>query len=270
VCFGSSRRALGVAALALGKLDLAVEHFAAAVAANERIAHRPAAAQARAELALALLRRAGRDDLARGRMLLQQAIAEGEEAEMSGLVVRWREAAARTESGLRFTPDTVRMTRFGAGWWRVTHGGEVATVPDRVGMRYLAQLVANPDQCIPAVALVVDAPLAAGRPEPLLDRAALAALRERIQQIRRQPVRSSGEEEELAMLTKELVHASGLGRRVRSFADVPERARIAVTKAIKRAIDEISAANPVVGRHLALRVETGTACRYRFESARAG
>jgi hypothetical protein len=46
--------------------------------------------------------------------------------------------------------------------------------------------------------------------------------------------------------------------------------RIAVTKAIKRAIDEISAANPVVGRHLALRVEAGTACRYRLESANAG
>jgi hypothetical protein len=51
-----------------------------------------------------------------------------------------------------------------------------------------------------------------------------------------------------------------------SFADVPERARVAVRKAIKRAIDEISVANPAVGRHLAERVETGTVCRYRLES----
>ena len=270
VCFGSVRRALGVAALALGKLDQAIEHFAAAVAANERIGHRPASAQARAELGLALLRRAGRDDSVRGRMLLQQAIAEGEEAEMGGLVARWREAAARTESRLRCPPQAVRMTRARAGWWRVIHGSEVATVPDRVGMRYLARLVAAPDQYIPAVALVVDAPLDAGRPEPLLDRPALAALRERIQQIRRQPVRSSGDEEELATLTQELVRVSGLGKRVRSFADVPERARIAVRKAIKRAIDAISAANPVIGRHLAVRVETGTACRYRLDSAGTG
>ena len=112
----------------------------------------------------------------------------------------------------------------------------------------------------------MDAPLEAGRPEPLLDRPALVALRERIHQIRRQPVRAPHEEEELAMLTQELARASGLGGRVRSFADVPERARVAVRKAIKRAIDEISVANPAVGRHLAERVETGTVCRYRLES----
>lgn len=162
------------------------------------------------------------------------------------------------------------MSQPRAGRWRVVHEGEVATVPDRVGMRYLARLVAAPDQSIPAVALVVDAPVDAGRPEPLLDRPALAALRERIDQIRRQPVRSPHDEEELPMLTQELARASGLGGRVRSFADVPERARVAVRKAIKRAIDEISLANPAVGRHLAGRVETGTVCRYRLESPAPG
>ena len=270
VCFGSARRALGVTALTLGRLDAAVEHFASAVAANERMGHRPAAIQAKADLALALLRRAGRDDVPRGRTLLAQAVAEGEAVAMGGLVERWREAAARREPGPSLTGQAVQMTQPRVGRWRVVHEGEVATVPDRVGMRYLARLVAAPDQPIPAVALVVDAPLAAGRPEPVLDRRALAALRERIRQIRQQPAHSARDEEELAMLTQELVRASGLGGRVRSFADVPERARIAVRKAIKRAIDEISVANPAVGRHLAVRVETGTVCRYRRESTPPG
>jgi hypothetical protein len=56
---------------------------------------------------------------------------------------------------------------------------------------------------------------------------------------------------------------TGLGGRVRSFVDIPERARTAVRKAIKRAIGEIEAANPAVGRHLADAVETGAVCSYR-------
>jgi hypothetical protein len=39
-----------------------------------------------------------------------------------------------------------------------------------------------------------------------------------------------------------------------------------VRKAIKRAIDEISRASPVVGWHLSIRIETGAVCRYRMES----
>ena len=56
--------------------------------------------------------------------------------------------------------------------------------------------------------------------------------------------------------------------RIRSFADAPERARTAVRKALKRAIKEVAAANPAVGRHLAARVETGAVCCYRLETVR--
>ena len=54
------------------------------------------------------------------------------------------------------------------------------------------------------------------------------------------------------------------------FADAPERARTAVQKAVKRAIDEIAAANPAIGQHLARRVETGATCCYRPESGSIG
>jgi hypothetical protein len=50
---------------------------------------------------------------------------------------------------------------------------------------------------------------------------------------------------------------------MRSFADAPERARTAVRKAVKRAIEQVTAANPVVGQHLARRIETGAVCCYR-------
>ena len=43
--------------------------------------------------------------------------------------------------------------------------------------------------------------------------------------------------------------ASGLGSW--AFADVPDRACTALRKALKRAVEQITAAHPVIGQHLA-------------------
>jgi hypothetical protein len=50
---------------------------------------------------------------------------------------------------------------------------------------------------------------------------------------------------------------------VRTFVDANDRARVAVRKAIVRAIDEIERAAPLTGRHLRASVHTGTHCVYR-------
>lgn len=271
VCFGSVHRCLGVAARTSGKLDLAIEHFAAALAANEQLGHRPAAIQSQAELALVRLRRAPRGNDPRGRALLHQAMKEGEAAGMGRLVARWR-AAAGGAAAVRDEPDAALMTLVQGGKWRVVLGGYVATVPDRVGMRHLARLLAAPERGIPALALVVDAatePAERG-PDPVMDRAAMATLRERIGQLRSQAALSASEREELAALAREVARATGLGGRIRSFADAPERARTSVQKAVKRAIDEITAANPTIGQHLARRVETGAMCCYHPQSLPVG
>ena len=47
------------------------------------------------------------------------------------------------------------------------------------------------------------------------------------------------------------------------FADEAERARVAVHKAIKRAVAMITEAEPVLGREIGSRVVTGTRCVYR-------
>jgi hypothetical protein len=99
----------------------------------------------------------------------------------------------------------------------------------------------------------------------VLDERAVRALRARVADLRQRQDLTDGEQAELERLTRELGRALGLGGRSRTFADVPERARTAVRKAIKRAIDEISAANPAVGRHLATSVSTGAVCCYRAE-----
>ena len=268
VCFGSVHRALGVAALTCGKLDLAIEHLRAAVAANARLGHRPAALQARAELALACLQRGGTDDIQRGRCLLQEAMAEAEALGMGGLVARWQDALTRAEgTSLAGESHLVSVTPSPHGGWRVAMGAHVATIPDLVGMRYLAQLVATPDQDISALVLVVNQGTVLAIPDrqAVLDASAMTALRARIRELREQSVCSVDEQEELEALTHELALASGLGGRSRAFADVPERARTAVRKALKRAIEQITAVHPVIGQHLAERIETGTVCRYRLE-----
>jgi hypothetical protein len=266
VCFGSVHRPLALAALTCGKIDLAIEHFQAAVTANERFDHRPAAIQARAELGLALLRRAGTGDEQRGRTLIHDAISEAKSLEMTGLVTRWQDVLATLETRPVSTErQYVSIASTPQGGWRVALGGHIATVPDLVGMRYLACLITEPNREIPALALVADqgvSPLATNG-HAVMDTTAIAAVRTRIRELRQQQALSTEEQDELDALTHELARVSGLGSRIRSFADAPERARTAVRKAVKRAIEQVTAANPVVGQHLAKRVETGAVCCYR-------
>jgi DNA-binding CsgD family transcriptional regulator len=110
VCFGSTHRSLGVAALTGGKLDVAIEHFGAAVTVNERLGHRPAAVQARAELGMALLRRGEPDGTARGQTLLDGAVAEADSLQMTGLIARWRAAAAKIEASPHRLSPRLRQT----------------------------------------------------------------------------------------------------------------------------------------------------------------
>jgi hypothetical protein len=271
VCFGSTHRLLGVAAATCGEHDRAVEHLTAAVSASERLGHRPAALQARAELGLARIARGRGDDLLRGRALVEEAIATAGALGMDGLAARWRAALAAGERTRRSLELAALGPAGQPGYWRVTYGGQVATVADRVGLRYLAQLLAIPDRSIPALALVVEAGVAVpgARRERVLDDRAVTALRARITELRQRTALTEAEQVELEQLTRELGRALGLGGRSRTFADVPERARTAVRKAIKRAIDEISTANPAIGQHLAARIATGTLCCYRGPAAGA-
>jgi tetratricopeptide (TPR) repeat protein len=266
VCFGSVQRALGVAALTCRRYDLAIEHLRTAVAASMRLGHQPAAIQARAELGLAYLQRHNAGDLPRGHAFLKEAMIDADALGMGGLVARWQDALAGIKGmGVVEGGHRVSLTPEPHGWWRVALGAQVVTTPDLIGMRYLARLVAAPNQDIPALALVVDqgTSLSMSDRQEVLDKSAMAALRARIRALREQSVCSAEEQEELEALTRELALASGLGGRSRTFADMPERARTAVRKALKRAIEQLTAANPVIGQHLAAAIETGTVCRYR-------
>jgi hypothetical protein len=145
-------------------------------------------------------------------------------------------------------------------------------------MLHVATLLANPGYEIPAVELAAGAGLpgatasAAGSTQPVLDEVARREYRQRMVTLqaeiddhatRNDDGRVARAQAELEWLTGELRAAAGLAGRVRQFAGSEERARIAVGKAIRRALDRISSADPVIGAELRAGVHTGLRCSYR-------
>jgi hypothetical protein len=263
-CFGSVHHALGVASLTAGELDRAVEHFHAAIHQNLALAHWPAVVTSRQRLAQSLTRRARPQDRTEARRELDTA---AQEAAALGLAVPGVDRPVASGA-------VVTCTREGRHW-RVVLGPRSAVVEHRVGMLHLAVLLANPGQEIDATDLAAGlSALGAGAEEshqPVLDRAALRSYQDRLARLRReiddleasgQAGRAARARAERDWLTSELAAAAGLGGRTRAFTGSRERARIAVGKAIRRAVAFIAEADPVIGEHLAHTVRTGSRCAY--------
>jgi non-specific serine/threonine protein kinase len=106
---------------------------------------------------------------------------------------------------------------------------------------------------------------------PLLDASAKAAYRARVQELQTEldeatewndTARAARAQAELDALLAELSRATGLGGRDRKTPGAAERARFAVTKALRTAIRRIGEHHPVLGEHLDQNVRTGTFCAY--------
>lgn len=147
--------------------------------------------------------------------------------------------------------------------------GRATLLPDRVGFRYLAQLVLRPEKDHDVLHLATSGSVPTESSGELVDRRALASYRRRVRELR--ALLDSGRislevaerhRRELAALTSALRSAVGLSGRTRSFPGNDERARTAVRKALMRAIDNITAAEPELGAHLRTSVVTGATCRY--------
>jgi non-specific serine/threonine protein kinase len=74
--------------------------------------------------------------------------------------------------------------------------------------------------------------------------------------------RSDALREELEFLTDELAQAVGLGGRARRLGSPVERARTAVTRAIKNALKKICEHHTPLGQYLTHTIKTGTFCTY--------
>jgi len=261
-CYGSAHRPLGLAAWTMGRLDAAVAHLEAAVAADLAIANIPRHAVDLAALADALDQRGGPADTARAAEIRRAAIDEAQRAGMTALADRWEPPIAATPVACR---------RDGRAW-QVRLGERVVAVPHAVGMEYLARLIADAGVEIAAVELASGYAVPCGSsPEPVLDARAKAAYRRRIEELRDDVHdaeacadlgRAARARAELDQFVAELARSTGLGGGTRSFVDSAERARVSVQKAIKRALATITEADPTLGQELGSRVVTGMRCVY--------
>jgi tetratricopeptide (TPR) repeat protein len=175
-------------------------------------------------------------------------------------------------------------------YWAITFAGATVRVRDRKGIRYLARLVAQPGRelhVLDLVALEREETLGAAPAEahsvaaeggagPMLDDQARDAYKRRLEEIDAdlEEARAFGDfgriaqaEAERLFLLRELSRAFGLGGRSRKVGATSERARVAVTRAVRSAIVRVSEHHGALGEHLDRAVKTGTCCSYRVESA---
>jgi hypothetical protein len=263
-CFGSAHQALGVAALTANQLDLAVDHLRQAVQHNLALAHWPAVIASRRRLAQACVRRGNPGDGDTARLQLDAATSE---SAALGLPF--------SEHPVSGPVDMLAECKRVGRQWQLSVRHRRVLVADSVGMLHLAVLITNPRREIPAAELA--AGLAAvtssygdnATPQTVLDADAIAEYRYRMKQLNAEIDELDSNDDEAVQASAErdwiaaqLAGATGFAGRTRTFSDQGERARVAVGKAIRRALVRISEADPVIGEHLRQTVQTGVRCSY--------
>ena len=172
-------------------------------------------------------------------------------------------------------------------YWIIRYHGVTAFLKSMRGLCYLAAMLREPRREFHVLELVrrdIGTSSSAGtiavngrmRPElyatlPVLDAKAKAELKSRVNHLRQElneaerfndPHRKTRNENELHAIAEYLASAFGIGGRDRKTSSDAERARSAVTKCIKKAIENIRDAIPSLGSHLAARIKTGYFCSY--------
>lgn len=171
-------------------------------------------------------------------------------------------------------------------YWCVVFDGQTARLRDSRGLQYLARLLADPGREFHVLDLVPAASVSPGtisytadrRLVPdggdageLLDDRARASYRRRLAEIEEDIgqaqalgdlPRAAQSEAERDFLLRELARAVGRGNRNRRAGAAAERARSAVTRAIRQALTRIREHSPSLGEHLEAAIRTGTYCAY--------
>ena len=279
---GHYHRAAAVCAAAEGDANEAEHHFAAAVNAFRRVslpwheadtfefwgralttADHPEAAVEKLDAAIQIYRRIGAGERWIERVLDDRARVVG---------------APKTPS--EKSDPCPRMFRKQGDYWAISFGGAEFSSKDSKGLHYIARLLHCPGERVSAIDLAAIASegdsgghrtVDLGDAGEVLDAKARAdykrrldELREEIERLRRMndTVAAERAEAEYEALSEHLMAAAGLGGHTRRAVSHRERARVAVTKSIKNAIESIRECNPQLGRHLANSIRTGHFCCY--------
>lgn len=210
------------------------------------------------------------DAVRRAAWLLDQAIEDATAVGLTGKVDQWT-AARDALRPAAADPEPIEIRRE-AGRWLVVSRPHRVLVDDLVGMHYLARLLASPRVPISVVDLANRGDHAAARTnQTVLDEQARATYETRARALAAElaAARENADRAcvdrlclELDALTAELDRAVGLGGRLRHFPGPAERARTAVRKAIKRALDAVHATAPDLAALLEAGISTGYHCYY--------
>jgi tetratricopeptide (TPR) repeat protein len=173
-------------------------------------------------------------------------------------------------------------------YWTLAYQGATCRLKDSKGLHYIACLLQAPGRTLHALELATL--VRAGQPcataaeavpdlavtvpgdlGGVLDAPAKTAYKRRLCELQGELeeaqqfhdlARATAVQAEIDMFTHELVIALGLGGRDRKVGSTAERARSAVTKAIKTVVQKIRQHHPALGHHLATHLKTGTFCQY--------
>ncbi len=176
--------------------------------------------------------------------------------------------AARVDDAHRLVTDlwlaghAGPIARLAGDEWTLVHGSGGCVVPESVGMGYLVRLLANPGESFDVLTLDTKVDTSLPRDstaESSLDPSAQRAYRRRLAELDTIDERSSAETGEREFLRREL---TGARHRPSSSKEV-EKARVRVTRAIRRAIAAVSDDAPRLGAHLDSSIETGRQCLYQ-------
>jgi len=272
---GPVERVQALLADACGRWGDAVRHFESALMRLERLGAKPYLARTRYEYARALLARGEQREEALGLLRSARAIA----AEI-GLPTLERLIAARSGTTAVVPGAPAFQFSLEGEIWTLTWDGPPVRLKNSKGQQMLARLVAEPDRELRARELSADrAPDGAGTGDAgeLLDEQARKEYAARLKELRAEQDeaetfgdlgRAARLREEIEFLSAELSRAVGLGGRPRRAGSADERARVAVQRRIRDAIQRIEANAPAIGRYLASTVHTGAFCVYRPTSPR--
>ena len=169
---------------------------------------------------------------------------------------------------------TNEFRRFGK-LWQIRFAGTTIGLKDYLGLGYIVQLIAHPNEQIFCAKLFAAAHghgqrVAVGSCGAILDAEALSAYQRWVVELGEELAEAQshhdfGRQEtlqmELDLLTAEVGAALGLGGRHRERSDV-ERFRKSVTMAITRAVEAIIVIHPALGGHLTDAITTGRFCSY--------
>lgn len=274
---GSIAHTLGRLASILDLRDKALNHLEHALELHRRIGTPAWTAWSEYELARLLLE--GNDEQrSLAQALLEAATETADHFRLSAISqaiegVEKRPKRTRTKTSLSLVAE--------GEYWSIEHGDRTFRMKAVRGLHYLSILLENPDREFHALDLL----MAVARSDPdqaqrhapvasdaLLDPTAKSAYKRRIDELREEidDAEASADlgrrelaQNELDFIVAQLSTALGLKGRDRTWSDPGERARVSVTKSLKRCLTKIGDQDKELAYFLDSTIDTGMYCRFK-------